>query len=60
VWLGCISCQERLRFSWKVDKCKPLFFGMKPGCDQATRAIPAAVGPARYLLFRPHHDRDAM
>jgi len=21
---GCISCQKRLRLSWKVDECKPL------------------------------------
>ena len=28
---GCILCQTRLRLSWKVDECKPLYVGAGPG-----------------------------
>ena len=45
----------KLHLPWQTG-----FSGMKPGCDQATRAIPAAVGPAMYILFRRHHDQNAM
>ena len=34
---GCLLCQKRLRFSWKVDECKPLRAGHLPSLVRLIR-----------------------
>jgi len=55
---GCISCQIRLRFSLKVDECKPLPTGPGDTGAHATLMTPVPLGRGASLCLPRARERE--